>query len=367
MLSKDPSVSHGGDVTMSKLVAELARESVDVRMLCLSAGPLATETELPFAAELRKVAKPDVSLPKVLLNSLRTGRSLVHTRFSIPAFTEALDAMDSDLFIADHSYMAESFLRSRHAGKRPLLVSTHVPESLVWTASRGLVGRLDSGRIRGDELRVARAAHAVGTFDGVEAEDYRTQGVERVHWLDVTFPAGTKCDVGSSGRRLVFLGDRSWPPNQEAFQLLLQWWPEISTGIAGAELLVIGKPAGPAPKQALPAGMQDLGFVDDLDAVLGSCRGLVAPILTGGGVRVKILDAASRGLPVVGTEAAVGSLSEVFGLPTFDSKESFVARCRELLLDAAGAAREGNRIFELNAGRWNSGVPHNSVEKWLAC
>lgn len=360
LLSKDPSTTHGGDLTLSRLLVDLARESAEVDLLCLSYEPSST------ADGLRRVQKPDVSLAHIAARSLRDNRSLVHTRFNVDAYTEALDEVDSDLFIADHSYMAEPFLRSRHHGSSAkLLVNTVISESLVWTATRGMVGKLDARRIRRDELRVALAAHAVGTYNEDEAEDYRKNGVECVHWLDVTLPPDTRIDVASTGRRLVFLGDRTWPPNQEAFKILIDWWPSIAEGIPGAELLVVGKRSPEKLSGELPPGMVDLGFADDLLATLGSCRALIAPVVTGGGVRVKILDAVSRGLPLVGTTPGVGSLAPVFQLPTFDAKEDFVARCREFLLDVSSAAAEGERLYELNAHRWNIGAPQSTVQRWL--
>ena len=77
---------------------------------------------------------------------------------------------------------------------------------------------------------------------------------------------------------------------------------------------------------------------DELPAFLKNCRALMAPIRTGGGVRVKLLDAACQGLPVVGTDAAVGSLKDVFGMSTFDDDDVFVAECRRMLLDRDIAA-----------------------------
>ncbi|MGB3370488.1 MAG: hypothetical protein WBA81_07705 [Rhodococcus sp. (in: high G+C Gram-positive bacteria)] len=95
--------------------------------------------------------------------------------------------------------------------------------------------------------------------------------------------------------------------------------------------------------------------------VLGTCRALIAPVATGGGVRVKILDAASKGLPVVGTSAAVGSLGSIFELPTFDDPEQFVAECRRYLLDRNTAVKAGERLYDLNAERWDERAPHTSV------
>ena len=81
----------------------------------------------------------------------------------------------------------------------------------------------------------------------------------------------------------------------------------IAAGIPGAELCVIGNKKPGAADPVLPAGVRDLGFVADLQEFLGTCRAMVAPIKTGGGVRVKILDSLRMGLPVVGTSAAIGS------------------------------------------------------------
>ena len=173
-------------------------------------------------------------------------------------------------------------------------------------------------------------------------------------------------DVAGSSRRLVFLGDRQWPPNQEAFEILLQWWPDIARGIDGAELCIVGSPDTSAKQRDLPDGVRDLGFVDDLDAFLDSCRALVAPIMTGGGVRVKILDAASRGLPVVGTPAAVGSLEAVLGVSGLPERAEIVSACRELLLDRDKATAIGDALFQTNSSRWFDRKPHTSVAEWLA-
>lgn len=181
----------------------------------------------------------------------------------------------------------------------------------------------------------------------------------------MTLPANTKVDVGAAGRRLLFLGDRRWAPNQEAYLELLTMWPDIARGIEGAELAIVGAADPNAERPALPDGVTDYGFVDDLDAFLATCRAVVAPIRTGGGVRVKILDTVSRGMPVVGTSQAVGSLGEVLGMRTFDERAELVEQSRRFLLDAQFARSEGDALYTTNRHRWDEGVPHASVERWL--
>ncbi|MGW0161751.1 glycosyltransferase [Mycobacterium sp. NPDC003323] len=368
LLSKDPVAEHGGDVELSRLVMRLAADSCEVSAICLSHEPPGTvDTDLLDAGmPLVRVAKSGVQPVRLLTDTLRTGRSLAHARFDNDDLVAAIAAADADVFVAEHSYMAESFLRSSQVGRARFVVNTHVSESLVWRATRGLLGRLQVGRLVRDELRVARAADAVGTYDAEEAEFYRANGVGSARWLDITLPPADQVPVADTPRRLVLMGTRDWPPNQEAFLDALRLWPRIAAGIDGAELCIIGAKHSKAKDPVLPGGVRDLGFVEDLGAFLATCRAMIAPISTGGGVRVKILDAARMGLPVVGTTAAVGSLGELLGLGTHDDDDAFVAACRRLLRDVEHAAAAGQRLYDLNRQYWQQRRPHRAVEALLS-
>ncbi|MGN7779697.1 glycosyltransferase [Mycolicibacterium sp. 22603] len=372
LLSKDPLTDHGGDVELSRLVIRLAADSCAVSAICLSHEPPGTvDTDLVDGGmTLVRVPKIGVRPVRLLVDTVRTGRSLTHARFDSDELVAAISAATADVFVAEHSYMAESFLRSTQIGRARLVVNTHVSESLVWRATRGLLGRQQEGRLIRDELRVARAADAVGTYDADEAEFYRANGVPSARWLDLTLPPATQVPVGSTPRRLVLMGTRDWPPNQEAFLTALRLWPRIAAGIEGAELCIIGakksgKAGGRNGDPVYPDGVRDLGFVDDLGGFLATCRAMIAPISTGGGVRVKILDAARMGLPVVGTTAAVGSLAQLLELGTHDDDEDFVAACRSLLLDIEQARSAGERLYLRNREFWEQRRPHHAVSALL--
>jgi glycosyltransferase involved in cell wall biosynthesis len=51
--------------------------------------------------------------------------------------------------------------------------------------------------------------------------------------------------------------------------------------------------------------VRPLGWVDDLDSVLGSAAALVSPLRIGSGTKIKVLEALARGLPVVATPHGV--------------------------------------------------------------
>jgi glycosyltransferase involved in cell wall biosynthesis len=363
LLSKDPVTERAGDIELGRLMMQLAADAYDVSALCLSTE--AGAVELPGGIPVSRIPKPRVRPAPLLLEAVRKRRSLVHVRFDTAPMVAAIDRTDADVFVAEHSYMAESFLRSSKFRNASLIVNTNVSEALVWRATRGSLGRMEATRLRRDELRVARAADAVGTYDEPDAAFYRANGVPRARWLDLTLPPVDRIDVSASTRRLVFMGLRDWPPNQEAFLYALRLWPRITAGIPDAELCVIGKKKPGAADPVYPAGVRDLGFVADLQEFLGSCRAMVAPIKTGGGVRVKILDSLRMGLPVVGTSAAIGDLGSLFGLESFDDDDAFVEACRRYLLDQQAAVDASQRLYEINRRRWEERRPHRAVEALL--
>ena len=366
LLSKDPVLEHTGDIALARLLMRLAADAFDVSAVCLSRESGAVRTDImPGELALIRVPKPAINPRRLLAGSLRARRSLVHTRFDTDALVEAIERCDADVFVAEHSYMAESFLRSAYFGTKRLVVNTNVTEALVWRATRGVLGRFEEPRLLRDELRVALAANAIATYDAHEAEFYRAKGVQGVRFLDLTLPPGEQVAVSATPRRLVFMGTRDWPPNQEAFRHALKLWPRIADGIRGAELCVVGAKKPGARDPDYPDGVRDLGFVDDLHGLLGACRAMIAPIKTGGGVRVKLLDAIRIGLPVVATTPAIGSLGPIFELTPQDDDAAFVAECRRFLTDRDAAVRAGDRSFEINRRRWEQRLPHRAVEALL--
>ncbi len=358
LLGKDPATSHGGDMTMFRTMRSIASERFATEVICLSEQRDVSELDVV------RVPKPAVSLPRLAARSALRRRSLVHTRFDVDDVRVAVERSSAQRFVAVHSYMAEPYLRAADARpSRDLLVSTEVPESSVWRRTRGWAGRIEARRLQRDERRVARAALAVGGYDRDEMDAYRADGFA-AHWLPMTLPPVPAVDVAATPPRLVLLGNRTWRPNADAARAMVRLWPRVAAGIPDAELVLVG-PVG-SDDLDLPPGVTDLAFVDDVDSVLGECRALVAPVAVGGGVRVKLLEAAARGLPVVATGTAVGTLEASVGMTGVVDDDDLVARCRAYLLDADLAGADGATLHTENARRWNERVGQDAVLDWLS-
>src|SRR5581483_3411822 len=114
---------------------------------------------------------------------------------------------------------------------------------------------------------------------------------------------------------MLFLGSFRHTPNQVA----LDWFathvmPHILEDEPYARLLVVGSDPPPAHAYGdLGDHLELMGFVEDANSVMQRCAVFVCPILSGSGVRVKLLEAFASGIPVVSTRIGAEGLATTDG------------------------------------------------------
>ena len=145
--------------------------------------------------------------------------------------------------------------------------------------------------------------------------------------------------------------------------------PRIRAREPRARLIVIG--SDPPPRHSLPeADAIDLvGFVEDVREPLARYSVFVCPILSGSGVRVKLLEAFAAGIPVVSTRLGAEGLASTDGdvCALADDPDSFAQRVLDLLEDpekAAGIARRARA--EVVAKRDMRGMTEKLVDCYEA-
>jgi glycosyltransferase involved in cell wall biosynthesis len=107
----------------------------------------------------------------------------------------------------------------------------------------------------------------------------------------------------ASGRDLVFVGSMDYYPNAEAaISFSRDVWPLIRGRIPETRLLLVGANPGPdvLALSGLP-GVTVTGTVPDVRPYYSKALAAIVPLRTGGGTRLKILEAMAAGVPVVST------------------------------------------------------------------
>ena len=352
---------HGGAVFMYQTLRELARLAEthvvalldwpwqdagheELRGFCASAEwlvrPRAETVEtgsLPYA--VREVALPDLDW-------------LIHRQLYLKRI---------DVLQLEYTPMAQY-----RGAYRRIAAAIFEHDVYFQSVARGLGGRSGGFKARVEYLRALRyELRALPRFDQVQActaanRDYLLSFLPS---LAPKLRAGLRAGIDVSryafrprGREpftMLFLGSFKHTPNlaaldwflREAMPLILARRPEARLAVAGSD--------APGSLGVSGPGVELLGAVEDVREPLGRYAVFVCPILSGSGVRVKLLEAFAAGIPVVSTTIGAEGLASRQGefCLLADRAQEFAERVLELFDDpekGAGMAARARAEVEEN-------------------
>jgi glycosyltransferase involved in cell wall biosynthesis len=195
------------------------------------------------------------------------------------------------------SYLVGEFFRRRH---NPLIRAA---------------GHVESRHLKAFERDQCNSFNAVVALSDDDRRRLQALGVRAPVFV---LPPGVEprdpVPDGADRRHVVHVGTGHWPPVAEG----LQWYldrvhPHVRRALPAVETWFVGPPPRHLERAPDTPGVRVLGYVDDLQPIYGHTAVFIVPLLVGGGVRLKILHALSRGLAVVSTSAGSEGLGVVAG------------------------------------------------------
>lgn len=160
--------------------------------------------------------------------------------------------------------------------------------------------------------------------------------------------AGSHAPQSTSGPApiLLMVGIYAYEPNGEGARHFIEHtWPLVRQARPDAEAWFVGaSPEAIGEASRMPEGVRLLGFVDDIEAVYAQAGVVICPILTGGGTRVKLIEAALRGKPIVSTTLGAEGLGFTDGRQALlrDSPAAMAQACVDLLATPQRAEQLGD-------------------------
>lgn len=188
----------------------------------------------------------------------------------------------------------------------------------------------------------------------LDADSFRVLGVKTpivvnpagANVRELVRPAGL-----TRNGRILIVGSMNWPPYVQSMEWFLsQVWSRFAKANPGAALDVIGKDPPPSI-QAWDGrdGVRVHGFVDDILPHMHHASGMVIPLLTGSGMRIKMVEAMAASLPVVTTSIGCEGIPVADGVHCWirDDEDGFVAALEELIRNSQDSEQIARNAFEL--------------------
>ena len=354
----------GGRVAMRTLALSLLRAGAGVRTLSLNPAKHRVDpAALPEEARPLRLEAVDVDTSITVggaLRSLLAGTSYNVDRLRSAEFEqrllEVVRAEPPDVVLLEGLYLVPYVAALRGATRARVVLRSHNVEHEIWEGlargeARGLkrhyLGHL-ARRLRAFETATVNDVDAIVPVTAADAATYARLGATvPLHVAPVGIDAAAFPDRAGTGapRTLVFLGSLDWRPNLEAVRWFLRGsWPLVRAAVPDARFLVAGSnpPAGLEASVA-GEGVRFVGRVADAREFLASGAGMVVPLLSGGGIRVKILEAMALGVPVVSTSLGAAGIDAAHGseILVADGPEALAEACVSLLSDRERAVSFG--------------------------
>lgn len=248
-----------------------------------------------------------------------------------------------DVIHADQLSMAPYALYARRlAGTVPVTVLDQhnavfrIPERMAEAGGgilRRLILRMEARKLARYEVAACNAFDRVVWVTAADREALKARGL--IGWEDrrgAVIPIAIQpsehrvATKTAHVRRVTFVGGLHWPPNEDGVAWFTRAvWPAVKSAVPDAIFTVVGRRSSRPSSWHMGEAVEFAGYVADLAPYLEQTAVFIVPLMAGGGMRVKILDAWAHALPVVSTTVGAEGMETVPGknILLADTQEAF--------------------------------------------
>lgn len=328
----------GGALRVYHLVRELSRAGDEVTVLAPATG-----AEFDAIRQLGEIC--DI----VAVPAPATARTPASRRKRLQQITSLIS---TDSFLRKSSYLPQmqTTLDRLFLTRRIDLLQYEFPQSALYRPTRPVPTIFDAHNVEHDLLRrVALGGQSTTQSDFNTIEYRKLRRLEQRAWQDatvtiatserdseiITSTTGRETPIVPNGvdldrfqfrerqpnaRRIVFIGAMRHQPNADgAIWFARHALPLVQRSFPDARFSIVGADPPPAVQALQSPSVEITGRVEDVRPYLDSAALAVVPLFSGGGTRLKILEAFAAGVPVVST--TIGAE----GIEAFDGQHLLLA------------------------------------------
>lgn len=319
--------------------------------------------------------------PVAALFAMLGGESYHVRRYRSTAFAakldEVLQAEEYDIVLVEGLFLTPYVPQIRRRSHARVVLRAHNVEHRIWEQmAQGCRVPLKRGYLRhlALTLRQYELEH-VNDYDGVvcispvDADLMRQAGCRRPL---TSIPFGINPEpvefIDVEPASLFHLGSMDWMPNQEGVEWFLkEVWPRLHREVPQARLYLAGRHMPQWLMELQREGVSVVGEVPDALYFIASKQINIVPLLSGSGIRVKIIEAMSVGKTVVTTRTGAQGIAARDGehLLLADTADEFVSQIKRCVEEPEFCQRIGQNAYRLIAQEYNTTTLTNHLIEFL--
>lgn len=338
----------GGCMAMNALLKSLLNIGYDVKNLCLSTEKHPFDQDA-YPPKLQQICRPETVKidtrvrAKSAFFSLFSSKSYNVSRFFNPAFAQLiaseLQQHATGIVILESLYVLPylSVIRKNFKGK--IILRAHNVEHLLWerlaSNETNFLKRRFLQKLAGDlkkyEFEQLQRVDGIATVSEADKQFIVQSGIQTpMQWIPVSLDFNKYQDFILVRNEFFFLGAMNWKPNQEAVErLTTSIFPSIVKTNPVAKLHLAGSFMDENSFSSFSQQTEVHGKIDHVADFMRAHGVLIVPLVSGSGIRIKILEAMSLGIPVISSSLGFE------GIPVRNAEHAFIANTDEEFVAAA--------------------------------
>ncbi len=254
---------------------------------------------------------------------------------------EILAKQQFDVVLMEGLYCMPYINTIRDKSKAKIVLRAHNIEHEIWEQLSNMEPnflkksyyRLLAGRLKTYEVEAMNQVDGIAAItlkDSIQIAQFTKVPVEIIQ-------VGLKIKPETSsafGQNCLFIGSMEWLPNVEGVEwFLAKIWPKVLKELPDAKFYLAGKAMPESLNSRKDKGLQNFGQIENVTEFWGKSGILVAPLFSGGGLKVKVVEAMMMGKVVITTPIGTEGINAENGKHLFicEDENSFLQTLLNLL------------------------------------